>query len=90
MIRKFGCVVVNLVVAAGMMVSVALADTISGQVQSVDAKNGRLTIMTEEGDTKQFFSVPNKLLQGVQPGHEVDVEVVGSKVRNLQNYSLDD
>ena len=87
MMRKLGYVVVSTVVAVGMLMSVALADIFSGQVQSVDADNGSLTIMTEDEGPKQFSAVPSELLQGVKPGHDIDVEVIDGKVQSLQNYS---
>ena len=85
-----GRVVVSTVVTVGLMIAVAFAEStvFSGTVKSVDAAKGTLVITTEEDNTKQF-SAPAAQLQGVKPGHEVDVEVVDGKVQSLQNFSTD-
>jgi hypothetical protein len=69
-------------------VAFAESTVFSGKVKSVDAAKGTLVITTEEDNTKQF-SAPAAQLQGVKPGHEVDVEVVDGKVQSLQNFSTD-
>ena len=77
-------------IIVGLTVSVALAaeEWVSGRVKSVDAQKGTLSITTEDDSVKQL-SVSKELLKGVQPGHEVDVEIVDGKVKNLENYSSD-
>lgn len=74
----------------GLTMTVALAAEVwvSGRVTSIDATKGTLSLMTEDGNVKQL-SVSKELLKGVKPGHEVDIEIVDGKVRNLENYSSD-
>lgn len=88
MFHKLVRTLVVAVAIAGMTVSVALAAEawISGRVKSVDTNSGTLVITTENDEAKSL-SVPKELLKGVKPGHEVDVNVVDGKVKNLENYS---
>lgn len=89
MFHKLVRTLVIAVVAVGLTVSLALAETewVIGKVKDIDAK-GTITITTDDDQVKSL-PVPKELLKGVKAGHEVEVEVVDGKVINLTNYSSD-
>ena len=77
------------VAAVGLTASLALAETewVSGKVMSIDTQ-GTITITTDENEIKSL-PVPKEMLKGVKAGHDVELEVVDGKVKNVTNYSSD-
>ena len=90
MSRKLVHTVLLTLVIVSMTLSLGRAaeEWISGRVLSVDANSGSLIITTDDNKLKRL-SVPKELLRGVKPGHDVDVNIVDGKVKNLENYSTE-
>ena len=90
MSRKLVHTVLLTIVIVSMTLSLGRAaeEWISGRVLSVDANSGSLIITTDDNKLKRL-SVPKELLRGVKPGHDVDVNIVDGKVKNLENYSTE-
>jgi surface antigen len=57
-------------------------EKLTGTVVSVDAKAGKLTLKV--GEKEKALTAEAKLLEGVNPGDKVEVEVAGTKVKSLK------
>ena len=81
MSHKLITIVVLVLAALLAAPSLALAatETVSGMVQEVDMDNGRLVITTDADETREL-TVPKELLKGVEPGHNVTIQIVDGKV----------
>ena len=80
MFRTICSTLVVALVALCVASTVALAaeTTVSGTVQSVDARKGHITLRSEEGKTVEL-QAPAELLAGLQTGDAVEVKVSGQK-----------
>lgn len=57
-------------------------EKLTGTVVSVDAKAGKLTLKVDEKE--KALTAEAKLLEGVNAGDKVEVEVAGTKVKSLK------
>jgi len=57
-------------------------EKLTGTVVSVDAKAGKLTLKV--GEKEKALTAEAKLLEGVNAGDKVEVEVAGTKVKSLK------
>lgn len=66
--------------------ALALAGTMTGRVEAVDAKAGTLTLITE-GSGAVNLTAPSKLLYDVEPGSMVEVDVEGGLTKAIHGIN---
>ena len=64
-------------------VALAADETVSGTIQSVDARKGQITVKSEAGQTVEL-QAPVELLAGLQAGDAVEVRMSGQKARLIR------
>jgi hypothetical protein len=74
-------VIVLAVVYAVATLAVA-SDSISGTIQSLDQAKGSFTLMTDDDQIK-VMQAPVTMLQTLQPGDSVEVEIEDGRVTNI-------
>ncbi len=84
MFCKFAKVVTLALTVLAVVTTLALAggQKVSGKIANVDAKQGRITLLSADGNT-HALQAPQKLLADLQSGQTVEVEVEGNQVKSI-------
>lgn len=61
----------------------AATETISGMIESVDAKTGRLVVETSEDESKEV-TAPKEMLQSLKPGDKITITVEEGTVQKIE------
>ena len=64
-------------------VALAADETVSGTVESVDPRQGRMILKADEGKTMELRA-PGDLLMGLQDGDAVEVKISGQRATFIQ------